>query len=316
LTIQKKINGGSKVTLATLPYDAVNHRFLSIRHDAASGQVVFETAPDNGGVPGNWTTRYSESWNTAAVPLSAVRFEIKAGTWQVEANAPGSVFFDNFKAAKTPPPPPAETVLLADDFNDNALDPAKWQANNLFSGFTDSSVPVIETNQHLEVGPLLRQVSGSHYNGLVSRQRYDFTNAYAYVAVVQAPGTTTTADAMYTLGLDVNNYYRIYEEAGTLFIQKRLNAGSKVTMWSAAHDVTQHRYWRMRHDTASGSVVFETAADNGGTPGTWTERWREAWGSAFIPLSNVLFEIKGGTWQSESGTPGKVIFDDFKAAKP
>jgi hypothetical protein len=63
-------------------------------------------------------------------------------------------------------------------------------------------------------------------------------------------------------------------------------------------------------------VVFETAADNGGTPGAWTERWREAWGSAFIPLSNVLFEIKGGTWQSESGTPGKVIFDDFRAAKP
>ncbi|MFL6214057.1 MAG: IPT/TIG domain-containing protein [Blastocatellia bacterium] len=405
LAMQEKLGGGSKITLATFPYDAVNHRFLSIRHDATSGHVVFETAPDNGGAPGNWTMRYSENWNSVAVPLNAVRFEIKAGTWQAEANAPGSVVFDNFRAAKTSttPPSPApsvssisptsgpssggtsvtisganflsgatvtfggtsainvivsnsttitattpanttgavdvtvtntdgqsgtlangftytapagETVLLADDFNDNAIDTMKWQLNNLFSGFTDASLPVIETNQHLEIGALLQQTSGSHYNGLASRQRYNVTNAYAYVAVVQAPATSTTADAMFTLGQDVNSYYRIYEEAGVLYIQKRLGGGAKVTMWSSAYDATQHRYWRIRHESASGSVVFETAADSGSAPGAWVERWREAWSTAFIPLANVIFEVKGGTWQAEANAPGKVIFDNFRAAKP
>jgi len=123
--------------------------------------------------------------------------------------------------------PTGETVLLADDFNDNLLDTTKWNTN-LFSGFTDSSVPMAETNQRFEIGPLFRLTGSSHYNGLVSRQRYDFTNAYVYVALVQAPATSTTADAMLTLGPDANNYYRIYEEAGVLYVQKRRREGDDV----------------------------------------------------------------------------------------
>jgi hypothetical protein len=61
---------------------------------------VFEVAADNGGVPGSWTQLYSEVWNSGAVPLSGVQVEMKAGTWQGEANAGGKVFFDNFRAAK------------------------------------------------------------------------------------------------------------------------------------------------------------------------------------------------------------------------
>jgi hypothetical protein len=33
------------------------------------------------------------------VPLTTIVFEIKAGTWQPEAGAPGTVIFDNFRAA-------------------------------------------------------------------------------------------------------------------------------------------------------------------------------------------------------------------------
>ncbi|MGA9768285.1 MAG: alkaline phosphatase family protein, partial [Blastocatellia bacterium] len=62
--------------------------------------------------------------------------------------------------------PPTETVLLADDFNDNALNSIKWAISNLFSGFTDAGLPTLETNQRLEIGPMLQQAGGSHYNGL------------------------------------------------------------------------------------------------------------------------------------------------------
>ncbi|MFL6275733.1 MAG: hypothetical protein ACJ74G_11160, partial [Blastocatellia bacterium] len=71
-----------------------------------------------------------------------------------------------------------------------------------------------------------------------------------------------------------------------------------------------------RHEQATGSVVFETAADSGGAPGSWVERYREAWSTALIPVSGVLVEVKGGTWQAEASAAGKVIFDNFKAAKP
>jgi hypothetical protein len=207
-----------------------------------------------------------------------------------------------------------ETVLLADDFNDNSLDMAKWNPGNLFSGFTDTSLPIDEVNQRLEIGPLLQGASGSHYAGLRSATSYDFTNGYCYVAVVQTASSSTSADTMLTIGRDVNNYYRIYVEGGSIIYQKRIN-GTKVTLASASYSSTNHRYWRIRHDAGTGNVVFETAPDSGGSPGTWTVRYTEAWNSSAVPLGAILFEIKGGTWQAESNAPGKVIFDNFRAAK-
>ncbi len=210
--------------------------------------------------------------------------------------------------------PAGEVVLLADDFNSNSLDLTKWNANSLFSGYTDANLSLLVTNQHFEIGPLRQSTAGSHYNGLVSRQRYDFTNAYAYVSIVQASPASTTGDAMLTVGPDSSNYYRIYEEAGVLYAQKR-ESGGKATLWSAIYDAVAHHYWRIRHDAVAGGVVFETAPDNNGAPGAWVERYREAWSSE-ITLNSMLFEIKAGTWQAEANAPGKVIFDNFKLAKP
>ncbi|HZI86215.1 MAG TPA: hypothetical protein VFD48_05240, partial [Pyrinomonadaceae bacterium] len=82
------------------PFNSSSHAFWRIRHDAASGNVVFESAPANSGTPGGWTQLYAEAWNTAAIPLAQVSFELKAGTWQAESNIPGTVKFDNFKAAR------------------------------------------------------------------------------------------------------------------------------------------------------------------------------------------------------------------------
>lgn len=60
-------------------------------------------------------------------------------TQRVEAHStPAAVVF-------LPPPPP----IFSDDFNDNSLDPAKWTANDLFSGFSDLSLPLTETSQRL-----------------------------------------------------------------------------------------------------------------------------------------------------------------------
>lgn len=60
--------------------------------------MTLDTAANEGGLPGLWVHRYSETWN-ASVSLTAIVFEVKGGTWQVEANPPGKVIFDNFKVA-------------------------------------------------------------------------------------------------------------------------------------------------------------------------------------------------------------------------
>ena len=212
-------------------------------------------------------------------------------------------------------PPVGETVLLADDFNDNSLDLSKWDATSLFSGYTDTGLPMAETNQRIEIGPLLVNASGSHYRGIRTARAYDFTGAYCYVALTQAPAANTAADAMFTIGQDANSYYRIYVEAGTLICQKRIN-GAKSNLFVSNYDAVSHWYWRIRHDAAAGAVVFETAPDNSGVPGAWTERYREAWNTAAVPLSSVQLELKAGTWQVEANRGGTVSFDNFKLAKP
>jgi hypothetical protein len=99
LIVQSKL-GGAKQTLLTIAYNPANHAFWRIRHDANTGQIIFEAAPNNGGAPGAWVQLTSQIWNTASVPLGSVQFELKGGTWKAESNGPGTVLFDNFKAAK------------------------------------------------------------------------------------------------------------------------------------------------------------------------------------------------------------------------
>ena len=207
-----------------------------------------------------------------------------------------------------------ETVLLADDFNDASLNTSKWLANNLFSGFTDSSVSLTET-QTFAIGPLKQNVDGSHYNGIRSITSYDFSGGYAYVQIVQAPNALTAADAFYTIGLNVDNCYRMYVEGGNLIVQKKIG-GAKTTLLTVTYNSINHAFWRIRHDAISGQVVFETAPANAGTPGAWTQLYAESWNTSAVPLSTVLFELKAGTWRIEGNNPGTVIFDNFKAAKP
>jgi hypothetical protein len=207
-----------------------------------------------------------------------------------------------------------ETVILEDNFNDDSMDFAKWSPNNLYSGFTDSTVPFRELTQRLQIGALFSGQAGSHYNGIRSNA-FNFTGGYSYVELVQGPVTTTKADAMFTVGRDAENYYRIYVEEGVFICQAKLG-GTKRTLFSSAYTSAVHRYWRIRHDQSTGNVVFETASDNSGLPGSWVVRYTEPWNSAAVPLATIIFELKAGTWQAESVGPGTVMFDNFKAARP
>jgi acid phosphatase len=210
--------------------------------------------------------------------------------------------------------PGGETVLLADDFNDASLNTSKWQPNDLFSGFTDPTVALTET-QTFAIGPLKQNTDGSHYNGIRSVGSFDFTGGYAYVQLVQAANALTAGDAFYSLGLNVDNCYRMYVSAGNLTLQKKIGGG-KSTMLTVTFNATNHAFWRIRHDAISGQIVFETAPANAGAPGAWTQLYAETWNTSAVPLSSVLFELKAGTWRSEGNNPGTVIFDNFKAAKP
>jgi endonuclease/exonuclease/phosphatase family metal-dependent hydrolase len=202
---------------------------------------------------------------------------------------------------------------VSDDFNDNSLDTTKW-GTNLFSGFTNTSLSMSETNNRLEIGPLVQNIDGSSYRGIRTNSTYDFNGAYAYVELVQPASSSTAGDSMFTLGNDVDNYYRIYVSAGNLIGLKKI-AGTKTTLFSITYDSTNHRFLRIRHDSSTGNVTLDTATGSSGVPGSWVNRYSETWNSS-ISRSSITFELKAGTWRLESSAPGTVIFDNFVVATP
>ena len=209
------------------------------------------------------------------------------------------------------------TAIVSDDFNDNSIDTAKWDPNNLvFFPFTDTNVSIAETSQRLEIGPLLQNVNGFSYRGLRTVNTYNFTDAHAYVELVQAPASNTNADARFTVGSDTNNSYRMYVSGGNLIGVRRQGAGRgafEVTLFSISYNSTNHRFLRIRND--SGTLYMDTAPGSGGVPGTWTQQYSETWNSS-INNSAIIFELKAGTSQVEANAPGTVIFDNFDAATP
>ena len=131
----------------------------------------------------------------------------------------------------------------------------------------------------------------------------------------QGPASSGKADAMFTIGQDPQNYYRIYVEEGVFICQSRIG-GTKRNLFTSIYNPSTHRFWRIRHEKSSGRVVFETASDNPGLAASWVIRYSEPWDAASVPLSAVIFELKAGTWQPEPLAPGTVVFDNFRIARP
>ena len=204
-------------------------------------------------------------------------------------------------------------VLLEDDFNDNSIDSSKWSVG-VWSGATqDATIPVTEVNARLEVGPLKANTSGAHYNALRSTTARDFTAASAYVQLVQPASQAVVTFSMFSVGRDFDNYYRWYVSSGLLIAQKEI-AGTKTTLLSVPYNSAAHQFLRIRHDSGTGNVVFETASSNAGVPGTWTLGYSETWNATAVPLVSVLFEMKGGT-DAAVASPGTVVWDNFLATR-
>jgi Tfp pilus assembly protein PilW len=304
LVCEKKI-GGTKTEIGSTAYNAVSQQFLRIRHDATSGNVVYETAPNNSGTPGTFTQQCSEAWNTTAVPLGSVLFEMKAGTSVPESIAPGTILFDNFRAEKP--------GLLMDNFNSATVDTTKW-SHKVFTGTQDTSIQLIDSGTQLQIGPLPTNATSSSYNGITSLNSYDFTGAYAYVQLVQPAASNSNAFTMFAVGTDSSNFYRFYVSAGSLVCEQKIG-GTKGEVGSTAYNGMTQQFLRIRHDANTGNVIWETAPNNSGTPGTFTQQCSEPWNTTAVPLGSVLFEMKAGTGVAEPNPPGTVIFDNFNAAK-
>jgi hypothetical protein len=252
--------------------------------------------------------RRQEAWDTVAVPLGAIRVELKAGTSSAET-APGTVIFDKLKVSRGGTD---QTVLLWEDFAGTSLDMATW-AIAVQSGHQDANIPVVQEQSRLTIGPLLQGTSGSHYNGVLSQTAFDLTAAAVSVEAVTTPSDLTTADMMFTLTVDNPHHYRIYLEQGFLRFERKTQALGKEGVGPVlAFDPDLHAFWRIRHSVTSDEFVFETAARVNGSPGSWVEHARSP--RAFA-ITGVKVELKAGTWQAEATAPGLASFDSVKVVR-
>jgi len=158
---------------------------------------------------------------------------------------------------------------------------------------------VLERNQRLEISPR-SNVSGDHYNGYVFANAWNMTNMRATVEVLQA--TAGSADTNLAVCVDSRNFYMISVESGQLRFEQIVN-GSRSTV-SIAFNATTHRFWRIRHDPASDSIVFETSSDGQ----TWAVRRSDA---RQLPITSLRAEISAGTWEA-LGSAGMAVFDNFR----
>lgn len=196
-------------------------------------------------------------------------------------------------------------VAFRDDFNDNTRDAAKWVTGSMFHApsVIDSLVTVLEQNGRLEITPR-SNVSSLHFNGYLSTASWNMTNGQAQVEVLQ---TTNGPTAMmsFIVGRDLLSWYAFSISGGQLYFQEVTNGNlTSGSLTSISFSPTQHGFLRLRHDPASGRVVFETSGDGA----TWTVRRTVA---TTFSLSSLRVTLIAGTLAS-TGAPGKAIFDNFQ----
>jgi hypothetical protein len=206
---------------------------------------------------------------------------------------------DRFAA---PHPPGDDGPRVLREAFEAARDPGRWQVGSMNEGSAayDPAVSASAVSGRLQIQPLAN-TSGLRHAGWLSKTAYDLNDAAVSVEVVKATNASSAANTSFAVGFDSENFYRFTIESGRLVMQRR-NQSSSAGL-NIAYDPAQHRFWRLRHDWPSASMLWQTSADGS----SWTTRRSEA---VSVPLDALYVELEAGTYQSETD-PGIALFDEL-----
>ncbi|HJR06862.1 MAG TPA: S8 family serine peptidase [Pyrinomonadaceae bacterium] len=274
---------GGVVTQAVVNYNPTQHRFWRILHNRAADTINFEASPD--GV--TWTTLNSMPRKFLLTNLQTVLM-----VRQYAPTSPAATtVFDNLWHEPNPTP----AVVMADDFNDNEINPAKWSKFD-----ADAPASIIEQNGRLEVAPAPNTVG---WPGLYLPGTFDFRDKTMQVEVQPATqtGSVYTYFKIY-LDADSNNYLMFLTGAGYDFYDA--TADGVLDRTYTPRDATI-RYWRFSHNSEANTVSFDTSADGA----TWTTRKTVP---VLFPINSVWTAFGAGTGDTTNAAPGTAVFDNFR----
>jgi hypothetical protein len=191
--------------------------------------------------------------------------------------------------------------VLSDTFSAANRVRTKWRLGLLTAKrpFTDAQIRVDQQNGRLEVKPRTG-ISQRSFNGYTSASPWDFTAAHARVEVLQT--TAATADTVFAIGTDSENWYGFVVEDGKLYLQSKING--KKTSQNIPYDPASHRFWRLRHEASENEILWETSGDGN----TWAIL-RKA--TPEIPFTAIYVTLGAGTYTSEA-EPGVAAFGNFR----
>lgn len=193
-------------------------------------------------------------------------------------------------------PPP---LCLADDFESDALSPATWSV-------IDPSAPttVQDTGGELAIAiaPMTKTV-----NGIRSVASFDLTGGEARTELVAPPFAVAGVTAGMFVFLDDLNYYVIEVENGTMMLRTLTqNAPDELVV---SFDAVADRFWRIRHDSATDQISFETGPD----PSSWVVKRTVP---VTVPLAELRAQYLGGSYKATIAAPGTAQFDNFQVILP
>ena len=163
-------------------------------------------------------------------------------------------------------------------------------------GALDTTVPLQQGSGQLVINPFAG-VSGLHYNGYLTLSPFNLTGASVTARIFQS--TTGNADTSFALVSDINDWYHLLEEGGTLYVQTTV-AGNKSTIATVAYNAAGQQYWRFTHNVTTNQLLVQTSPDNS----SWTTL---AALNVTVPVTALNVGLNAGTWETES-SPGTAVF--------
>lgn len=177
---------------------------------------------------------------------------------------------------------------LADDFNDNSLDAAKWSP---WVGGT-----ITEASSKLQI----QSTTTSSYRGMDSKVKWSLTGSSIFVEVPHVLTGLTSSTTYMRIQLDDSNGMSISTDGTTLIAQKQVT-GTYTQLGAAGYSAVAHRWWRIRE--SGGTVYFDYSADGL----VWT-----SFASVATPFSlgALTSQLAIGTDVTNASTD-TAIFDNF-----